>query len=88
MSTSPNVAQIAAFELQACACEGMVSNLRAAAQQLYPNTKAPSGDGNYLRGYGLLTLTSLLPMSRTTGVELEHFRFVVRRNGHATFHDA
>jgi len=27
MSTSPNVAQIAAFELQACACEGMVSNL-------------------------------------------------------------
>jgi hypothetical protein len=27
MSTSPGVAQIAAFELQACACEGMVSNL-------------------------------------------------------------
>ena len=27
MSTSPNVAQIAAFELQVCACEGMVSNL-------------------------------------------------------------
>jgi len=27
MSTSPNVAQIAAFELQACACEGMMSNL-------------------------------------------------------------
>ena len=27
MSTSPDVAQIAAFELQACACEGMVSNL-------------------------------------------------------------
>jgi hypothetical protein len=29
MSTSPNVAQIAAFELQVCACEGMVSNLGA-----------------------------------------------------------
>jgi hypothetical protein len=27
MSTSPDVAQIAAFELQVCACEGMVSNL-------------------------------------------------------------
>jgi hypothetical protein len=27
MSTSPNVAQVAAFELQVCACEGMVSNL-------------------------------------------------------------
>ena len=27
MSTSPNVAQIAAFELQACACEDMMSNL-------------------------------------------------------------
>jgi hypothetical protein len=27
ISTSANVAQIAAFELQACACEGMVSNL-------------------------------------------------------------
>jgi Condensation domain len=27
MSTSPDVAQIAAFEVQACACEGMVSNL-------------------------------------------------------------
>jgi hypothetical protein len=27
VSTSPNVAQIAAFELQVCACEGMVSNL-------------------------------------------------------------
>jgi hypothetical protein len=29
MSTSPDVAQIAAFELQVCACEGMVSNLGA-----------------------------------------------------------
>jgi hypothetical protein len=27
MSTSPDVAQIAGFELQVCACEGMVSNL-------------------------------------------------------------
>jgi hypothetical protein len=27
MSTSPDVAQVAAFELQVCACEGMVSNL-------------------------------------------------------------
>jgi hypothetical protein len=27
MSTSPDVSQIAAFELQVCACEGMVSNL-------------------------------------------------------------
>jgi hypothetical protein len=27
MSTSPDVTQIAAFELQVCACEGMVSNL-------------------------------------------------------------
>jgi hypothetical protein len=27
MSTSPDVAQIAAFELQVCACEGMMSNL-------------------------------------------------------------
>ena len=27
MSTSPDIAQIAAFELQVCACEGMVSNL-------------------------------------------------------------
>jgi hypothetical protein len=27
MSTSPDVAQIAAFDLQVCACEGMVSNL-------------------------------------------------------------
>jgi hypothetical protein len=27
ISTSPDVAQIAAFEVQACACEGMVSNL-------------------------------------------------------------
>jgi Condensation domain len=27
ISTSPDVAQIAAFELQVCACEGMVSNL-------------------------------------------------------------
>jgi hypothetical protein len=27
MSTSPDVPQIAAFELQVCACEGMVSNL-------------------------------------------------------------
>jgi len=27
MSTSPDVVQIAAFELQVCACEGMVSNL-------------------------------------------------------------
>jgi len=29
MSTSPDVAQIAAFELQVCACEGMMSNLGA-----------------------------------------------------------
>jgi hypothetical protein len=27
MSTLPDVAQIAAFELQVCACESMVSNL-------------------------------------------------------------
>jgi hypothetical protein len=66
MSTSPNVAQIAAFELQVCACEGMVSNL---------------GILSFETSFGGFKLESLWGPSVFVGIEGEQMIGVATLNG-------
>jgi NRPS condensation-like uncharacterized protein len=66
MSTSPNIAQIAAFELQVCACEGMVSNL---------------GILSFETSFGGFKLESLWGPSVFVGIEGEQMIGVATLNG-------
>jgi hypothetical protein len=66
MSTSPDVAQIAAFELQVCACEGMVSNL---------------GVLPFETNFGGFTLESLWGPSVFVGIEGEQMIGAATLNG-------
>ncbi|HTF66621.1 MAG TPA: condensation domain-containing protein [Edaphobacter sp.] len=66
MSTSPDVAQVAAFELQVCACEGMVSNL---------------GILPFETSFGKFKLESLWGPAVFVGIEGEQMIGVVTLNG-------
>jgi Condensation domain len=66
VSTSPDVEQIAAFELQVCACEGMVSNL---------------GVLPFETGFGRFKLESLWGPAVFVGIEGEQMIGVVTLNG-------